>query len=624
MTDLESKLQALPKSPGVYLFKDAEGKVIYIGKARVLRNRVRQYFQQGHDGRYQYAHLVSRITDVEVITTDTELEALILENTLVRDQKPRYNIDLRDDKSFPYLRVTAEPFPRVFLTRHPVLDGSKYFGPFSDLQHLKGLIRVLRSMLKIRTCNLPLTEEGIAQGKFKACLELHIGRCNAPCIANESRSEYLLRIYDFIEVASGKGADVVDRLAAEMLRLAEELRFEQAAQLRDWLSALENLTQKQKVITPEPISRDIIGLLLEDNDGVLVVMQVRAGRMIGRLHYHLKKLREETPEQVLESALEHYYSGPVSMPEEILLPLPLVETDLISDWLRFRAGYRIDMAIPQRGEKARLAELAQRNAEQLLAEWKLARQSRERVPAALVALQTLLHLPRPPEVIVAFDISTLQGTDKVASMVVFHNGRAARSEYKRFKIRDVEGQDDFASMKEVVGRRFARIKDEQLEPPDLVLVDGGKGQLAAAGEALAELRLDSQPLIGLAKRLEEIFVPGDSEPLYIAKTSSALKLLQQVRDEAHRFAITYHRQLRTRRSLHSTLDDIEGVGPARRKALIHHFGTLKALREATLEQIETVPGVPRAIAESVHAFLHTDESPNPTPPHGPLLPESNA
>jgi excinuclease ABC subunit C len=624
MADLETKLQALPKSPGVYLFKDSEGKVIYIGKARVLRNRVRQYFQEGHDGRYQYAHLVSRIADVEVITTDTELEALILENNLVRDRKPRYNVDLRDDKSFPYLRITAEPFPRAFLTRHPVLDGSKYFGPFSDVQHLKGLLRVLRSMLKIRTCNLPLTEEGIAQGKFKACLELHIGRCNAPCIANESRAEYMLRIRDFMDVAAGKGAYVLARLDAEMQRLAEELKFEQAAQLRDWLSALDNLTQKQKVITPEPVNRDIVGLLIEDDNGVFVILQVRTGRMIGRLHYRIKKLREETPEQVLESSLERYYSEPVSIPDDVVLPCPLPETELLADWLSTRAGSRVNVIIPQRGEKARLAEMALRNAEQLLAEWKLARQTRERVPAALIALQELLRLPAPPEVIAAFDVSTLQGTDKVASMVIFRNGRAARSEYKRFKIRGVEGQDDFASMKEVVGRRFTRIKTEHIELPGLVLIDGGKGQLAAAVEALAPLGFSKQPMIGLAKRLEEIFVPGDSEPLYLAKTSSALKLLQQVRDEAHRFAITYHRQLRGRRSLRSALDDIEGIGPSRRKALLQYFGTMKALRAASQEQIAAVPGVPQSIAESVYTFLHSDESPNQTPSNDPLVSTSNS
>jgi excinuclease ABC subunit C len=615
MLPLEEKLQSLPKAPGVYLFKDDKGKVIYIGKARVLRNRVRQYFQNGSDGRYQFEYLVKNIADVEVITTDTELEALILENNLVRDRKPRYNVDLRDDKSFPFLRVTNEPFPRVFLTRHPVKDGSRYFGPFSDLFQLRGLIRVLRSMLKIRTCNLALTDESIVKGKFKACLEFHIGRCNAPCIANESREDYQARVRDFVEVAAGRGGDVIHELQNQMQRLAEDLKFEQAAQMRDWLASLENLTQKQKVISAEPINRDVIGLSMEDDEGVFVVFQVRGGRMLGRFHYRLTKLREESPEAVLETALEQYYTNPVSLPDEVMLPLPLAEEEWLIDLLREKAGKKVAILIPARGEKAHLIELARRNAEMLLEEQKLARQSKERIPAALIALQIQLKLPGPPKEIVAFDISTLQGTDKVASMVVFQNGRPARSQYRRFKIKTVENQDDFASMKEAVGRRFLRLKLEGQNFPNLVLIDGGKGQLAAALEALAETGVSDQPILGLAKRLEEIFLPGDPEPHYLARTSSALKMLQQIRDEAHRFAITYHRQLRGKRTLHSSLDEIPGIGPARRKALMKHFGSIAALREAKLEQIQQVAGIPDTSAVVVYNFFHQPSQENGNPEH---------
>jgi len=603
MASLEEKLRLLPPDPGVYLFKDAQGKVIYIGKARVLRNRVRQYFQEGSDGRYQYDSLVSHIADVEIIATDTELEALILENNLVRERKPRYNIELRDDKSFPFLRITHEPFPRVFLTRHPVLDGSRYFGPFSDLYHLKGLIRVLRGMLKIRSCNLPLTEEGAAQGKFKVCLQYHIGRCNAPCIANESREQYAARVRDFVEVVKGRGAEVIGRLQREMDTLAEDLRFEQAAQLRDWLSALESLTERQKMIFAEPVNRDVIGLAAEDDLGCLVVLQVRAGRMLGRLDYRLKHLRGRPPEEILETALERYYSEPVSMPEEILLPAPLPGGSLFGEWLRGKTDASVEIRVPERGEKARLTELANRNAELLLEEMSLQRKSRERIPHALTELQRQLRLDQPPQEIAAFDISTLQGSDKVASLVVFRKGRPARSEYRRFKIRTVEGMNDFACMREAVSRRFSRLRKEERPLPDLLLIDGGKGQLAAACEALAELGVSDLRVIGLAKRLEEIFLPGDPQPHNLPRTSSALKLLQHVRDEAHRFAITYHRQLRQKRSLRSLLDEIEGVGPVRRKALLVHFGTLKALQQASASDIEQVESIPNPLAERIAAFF---------------------
>ena len=603
MASLEEKLRLLPADPGVYLFKDAQGKVIYIGKARVLRNRVRQYFQEGSDGRYQYDSLVAHIADVEVIATDTELEALILENNLVREQKPRYNIELRDDKSFPFLRITHEPFPRVFLTRHPVLDGSRYFGPFSDLYHLKGLIRVLRGMLKIRTCNLPLTEEAIAQDKFKVCLQFHIGRCDAPCIAHESRERYAARVHDFVEVVKGRGAAVIRRLQQEMDALAQDLRFEQAAQLRDWLSALENLTERQKMISAEPVNRDVIGLAAEDDLGCLVILQVRAGRMLGRLDYRLKHVRDRLPEEILETAVERFYSGPVSIPEVILLPIALPEGSLLEEWLRQKADAGLEIRVPERGEKARLTELANRNAQLLLEEMRLHAKSREPIPHALTELQRHLHLDKLPQEIAAFDISTLQGSDKVASLVVFRKGRPARSEYRRFKIRTVEGMDDFACMREAVSRRFSRLQKEERPFPDLLLIDGGKGQLAAAGDALNSLGVANQPVIGLAKRLEEIFLTGDPQPRNLPRTSSALKLLQQVRDEAHRFAITYHRQLRQKRSLKSLLDEIEGVGPARRKALLSHFGSVKSLQQATTDDIAHVEGIPRPLAERIAAFF---------------------
>ncbi|MBI5059189.1 excinuclease ABC subunit C [candidate division KSB1 bacterium] len=605
---LEEKLRVLPKSPGVYIFRDAGGKIIYIGKASVLRNRVRSYFQDRNDGRPQFEQLVSRIRDVEVIPTDSELEALMLESTLIRQEKPRFNIDLRDDKSFPFLRITSEPYPRIFLTRHPVSDGSKYYGPFSDLFHLKGLLRVLRGLLKIRTCNLALSEELIARGKFKSCLEFHIGRCNAPCVAHESRADYLRRVADFHEVVSGKGSDVIQRLEQELEALAERLKFEEAAQLRDWLSALNGLTERQKVISAEPVHRDVIGLAVEDDVGCMAIFQIRNGRMVGRLHYRLRHLKAQSGGEILQSALEQYYADVATFPTEVYLPDAVPDEPLLRQWLQQRAGHRVELRVPERGEKAQFVELAQKNAALLLGESQLARQSQDRIPHSLKQLQAHFKLPALPVTIAAFDISNLMGTDKVASMVVFVNGRASRSQYRRYQIKGVAGIDDFAAMKEVVGRRFLRLQREHEALPDLVLIDGGKGQLHAALDALHQLGVASQPILGLAKTLEEVYIPGDPLPLNIPRNSSALKLLQQVRDEAHRFAVFYHRQLRKKRTLFSVLDEVDGIGPARRKLLLTHFQSLKKLEGATLEELESVAGIPPLVARSVFDFFHPPDS----------------
>jgi len=600
---LDTKLGALPKQPGVYQFKDSAGTIIYIGKAKILRNRVRSYFQKTNDGRYQYELLVSKIADVEVITTDTELEALILEATLIRKHKPRYNVDLKDDKSFPYLRITNEEFPKIFLTRKPVMDGSKYFGPFSDLRYLKGLLHVMRGMLKIRTCNLPLTDEGIAAGKFKDCLEYQIRRCNAPCVGRESRETYDKHVKDFINVIKGKDAEIIAGLRKEMQGHSDNQRFEQAAQLRDWLVAAAGLTQKQKVISAESVDRDICGLAIEDDNGYLVFMQVRAGRMMGRVHYRLRHLKDRANSEILESALQQYYASAVTIPGELVLPFAPDNLDLLTQWLKRTAGNKVEIIVPARGEKVQLVDLTRRNAELLLGEFKIARQQKSRIPASIKELQSRLGLPRLPRVIAGFDISTLQGTDKVASMVVFKNGRSVRSEYRKFKIKTVVGQDDFASMNEVIHRRFARLKREGTLFPDLVLVDGGKGQLAAAVAALQKLNINNQPILGLAKKIEEIYLPGEDTPYNLPKTSSGLKLLQQLRDEAHRFAITYHRSLRKKSSIHSQLEDIPGVGPAKRKALLMHFKSMQRLISASLEEIAEVSGFSEKSAKSVFDYF---------------------
>lgn len=602
--NLQEKLHALPLSPGVYIFRDKAGRIIYIGKARMLRRRVRQYFQQSHDGRYQFDALVSHIADVEVIPTDGELEALILENNLVREKKPRYNIELRDDKSFPFLQITREPFPRIFLTRNPVRDGSLYFGPFSNLVQLKPLIHVLRGLLKIRTCNLPLTAEGIAAGKFKKCIEYDIGRCTAPCIALETEATYNEHIRDYLQVLHGHGDDVVEALQQRIEALADELRFEEAGLLRDQLHSLAQLSQRQKVISPHPIDSDTISLAIEDHEGCAVVFQVRSGRMIGRLHYILRHLTDKEEAEAMTQFLEQYYAVTTLVPQEILLGTEISDPGLLSRWLSEKCGHKVEIHAPKRGEKARFLNLAYRNAQLLLGEYKRSQARKERVPKALAELQRILHLPTLPRHIEAFDISTSQGRQKVGSLVVFEEGKPAKSQYRRFAIKGVEGPDDFACMKQVIQRRFARLVREKRKLPDLLLVDGGKGQLSAARDALSSLGITGQPVIGLAKRLEEVFVPDDPLPQNIPRTSSALRLLQSVRDEAHRFAITYHRLLRKRKTLESVLDEIPGVGPARRRALLNHFGTMARLHGADIDDIEAASGISPKLARAVHDFLH--------------------
>ncbi len=609
---LRGKLESLPRSPGVYLFLDKAGKVIYIGKARALRQRVRQYFQQGHDGRYQFDALVSRIVDVEVIPTDSELEALILESNLVREKKPRYNIELRDDKSFPFLRVTREPFPRIFLTRKPVQDSSLYFGPFSNLAQLKPLIHVLKGLLKIRTCNLPLTPPAITTGKFKKCIEYDIGRCNAPCIGLEDEATYSRHIRDYVQVLQGHGSEVVATLHRQMEGLAADLKFEEAARLRDQLNVLARLTLRQKVISPHPVDFDVVALAIEDSEGCALVFQVRDGRMIGRLHYILRRLKGREEGEIASEFIEQYYSVSTLIPRELFVGVDVPEPDLLARWLSEKRGGKVDVRRPKRGEKARLLRLAYRNAELLLGEYKRAQARRERIPGSLLELQKALHLTQLPRRIEAFDISTLQGREKVGSLVVFQDGRPVKGEYRRFAIKGVDGQDDFASMSELIERRYSRIIKEGHKLPDLVLVDGGKGQLSAAREALQSVGIAEQPVIGLAKRLEEVFLPGDPLPQNIPRTSSALRLLQAVRDEAHRFAITYHRLLRKKRTLESTLNEIPGVGPARRTALLKHLGSMSRLRSAEVAEIEEVPGISPKLAHDIFEFLHRpsgDEEP---------------
>jgi excinuclease ABC subunit C len=601
--ELRKKLDRLPVSPGVYLFRNDQGRIIYIGKAKVLRNRVRSYFMRGNDGRYQYDRLVRAIQDLEVIVTDNELEAMILESSLVRHHVPRYNVTLRDDKSLPYLKVTKELYPRIYLSRRPARDGSRYFGPFTDVQHMKRLLKSLKGILQIRRCNLVITQSSIDRKKHRVCIYYEMGQCAGPCEGLVSPEDYIKNVDMFLDFLKGRTQPLADDLRQQMEDLASDQEFERAAEVRDQLRALEKLTVHQKVISLYAVSRDVIALAREEDDACAVIFRIRDGKLVGRMPFFLKGLGNSTDADILQAFLQQVYVSDDDLPDELHLPDPVPEMELFEQWLTQRRGKKVGVEFPKIGDKAKLLRLARENALLLLGERRLEVHKRQTAPEALVALKESLKLPRLPTRIEAFDVSNLQGQDAVASMVLFHNARPRRSGYRRFKIRTVDGIDDFAMMAEVVGRRYRRLKQEGKPMPDLIVVDGGKGQLHAAKRVLDTLKLNDIPIMGLAKRLEEVFLPGDPSPWNLPKTSAALKLLQRVRDEAHRFAIQYHRRLRGRRTRRSGLDSVPGIGPAKRTALLKHFGSLRGVRAATESELAEVPGISEALARNIRDRL---------------------
>jgi len=606
---LQDKLEALPTKPGVYLFKDAQGKVIYIGKAKVLRNRVRSYFQNGRLEGPKLARLRSRIADLETIVTDSEIEALILEANLVKEYRPRYNINLKDDKSYPYIRVTNERFPRIFPTRRIVKDGSRYFGPYTDVGAMRELLKTIHRIFPLRTCNYDLTEEAVAKRKYKLCLDYYIKKCDGPCEGLISEEDYNRIVEQVVNFINGKDRQVVHELRARMEHLANLRRFEEAARIRDQIQSIEQFQYKQKVVTDEPIDRDIVVLAVEDDDACGVVFKVRDGKILGRQHFYLKGVEHEPYENVVSSFVKQFYLKSDFVPEEIYLSGDIEDKAEIEAWLSERRGGKVRLVIPKRGEKANLVEMALKNARLLLQELKLQKmQAKDFVPHSVRALQRDLRLKKPPRVIEAFDISNIQGTDPVASMVMFVDGQPKKSGYRKFKIRTKSSPDDFAMMAEAVERRYSRLLKEGGPLPDLILVDGGKGQLSTTVRVLEKLGIRDLPVAALAKRLDEVFVPGSPDPQNIPKTSSGLKLLQRLRDESHRFANTFHQQLRRKRTTQSVLDLIPGVGPARRRALIKYFGSVSAIKEATLDEIASVEGIPESLAEQIWKFFHASSS----------------
>src|SRR5688572_21403774 len=609
-----AKVPHLPETPGVYLWKDAEGKVLYVGKAKRLRSRVRSYFTADHTSSVKTQALLRLIEDVDTIVVPDEAHALILENTLIKEHRPRFNIALRDDKSYPYIKVTvAEPFPRVFVTRRFLDDGSRYFGPYTDVGAMRRALNVVNRIFTVRSCHYDLPDDA----PERPCLDYHIGRCLAPCVGLQSMVAYRMMIDEVLLFLEGRAAEVVKRVRQRMTNASDQMDYERAAELRDALHHLEQMEEPTVVLRVEGGDQDAVGFARDGDDSCVVVLRIRGGKLVARDQRFLEHVEGETDGAILSAFLAGPYLIVVDRAAELLVPTDFEDRELLEQTL---GGTRI--RIPQRGPRRELIDLAEQNARHLLEEFKLASsEAEERATNPVYELQRELGLTKVPRSLVCFDISTSHGTDTVASCVWFENGRPRRAEYRKFRIKTVEGTDDFASMREVVGRYFRRRVEEGKSLPDLVVIDGGKGQLSAAGEAMAELKLDL-PLVSLAKRDEEIFIPSRLESLRLPRRSPALRLLQQARDEAHRFAITFNRARGKARTVTSRLLELPGIGPKRRRALLSAFGSLEGVLNASADAIAAVPGFSVASATKLLDALREPKTvpdiaaaPNdPTPP----------
>jgi len=558
---LQDKLSSLPAMPGIYQFFNEKGKVIYVGKAKNLRSRVRSYFQKNVDSPKTEV-LVSKINDLELIVTNNEIEALVLENNLIKDLKPRYNIILKDDKSFPYIRVTNEPFPQIFPTRNVIKDGSKYFGPYTDVKNMKISLRVISKIFKIRSCKLDITQQAIDKKKFKVCLDYHIKKCEGPCEGLVTQLHYNGMVSQVIKVLRGKTEELIQELKNQMGNASAKLDFEKAAEIRDRIDQLQVYSSKQKVVSNDLEDRDIISAAYEGKDVAATILNIRDGKLVGKRQLNLGCEVNEDAGQIFAAIIKFYYNEFVEVPREIIIETEPEDSEALIEWLNSKAVKKCKFVIPQKQSDTKsLLTMCKQNAQLQLKEIQLQRMKKDgNVPYALSALQRDLRLKNLPRVIECFDNSNLQGSDAVASMVVFVDGKPKKSLYRKFIIKTVEGPDDFASMREIIHRRYNKVLEENLPFPDLIMVDGGKGQLSSAVDILNELGMKNYEIIGLAKRLEEVFLPGESEAQSIPKTSSSLKLLQHVRDEAHRFAITFHRERRSKRTITSELIEIKGIG----------------------------------------------------------------
>jgi excinuclease ABC subunit C len=607
---VEEQLRTLPAKAGVYLFRDDAGEILYVGKAKSLRSRVRSYFQKTGDGRAQIRQLPGRVADIEVIVTGTEVEALHLEQNLVKRHRPPFNVRLRDDKSFPYIAVTVEDeYPRVMFTRERHRPGVTYFGPYANAKKVRETLDVLNRVFPYRPC------EGPKPGRHSGipCLDYHIDRCLAPCVGYVSQEDYRAIIDSVIEFLSGDVKPIQRELERRMHEAAAEERFEDAARYRNRLFAVQHLVERQSADRQSVGTADIVGFAAEGDRAVVQIFPLRGGKMVDRHSFHLENVAGQDVTTVLESFCLEYYGSAPSVPPQIVVPRDSGDLSALAEFLSGRRGARVEVRTAERGEKRRLQQLADENAQHtLVTEQAQTEQKRLRRFEALEELREALNLESLPIRIECYDISTAMGQDNVGSMVVFQDALPKNAHYRKFGIRDQVGMDDFAAMGEMVSRRFARLSDGTGEShdasfaaaPNLVVIDGGKGQLGAALEAMKAYDLPRVAVIALAKRIEEVFVPGQPDPIVLSRHSAGLQLLQRIRDEAHRFAVGFHRQRREARGFGSIFDDLEGVGPARRRALLNHFGSVEEMLAATPEELEGVPGVPPATARRIYAQLH--------------------
>ncbi|HET6643254.1 MAG TPA: excinuclease ABC subunit UvrC [Gaiellaceae bacterium] len=609
-TSLEAELKRLPAKPGVYLFRDAEGKILYVGKAKSLRPRVRSYFQQGGDTRAGIGGMVSRVADVEVVVTGTEVEALHLEQNLVKRHRPPYNVRLRDDKSFPYIAVTVEDeYPRVMFTRERHRRGVIYFGPYANAKKVRETLDVLNRVFRFRPC------EGPKPGRHSGipCLDFHIDRCYAPCVDYISREDYRNVIDGVIEFLSGETQPIIADLERRMHEAAAQENFEEAARYRNRLFSVRHLAERQAADKRAVGTVDVIGIAIEGNRAAVQIFPLRDGKMVDRYGFHLENVEGQDVGTLLEAFMLEYYGSAPSIPPQIIVPRDAGDTAALAEFLSERRGSRVEVRTAERGEKRRLQELADQNARLALeADVAKAEQSKLRRVEALEELREALNLESLPLRIECFDVSNIQEESPVAAMVVFQDGVPKKAHYRKFGMRRLDGQDDYAALAEAVSRRFAHLPTMTHEeydegfasPPNLVVIDGGKGQLSAAIQAMQAYDLPRVAVISLAKKEEEVFVPDRADPIRLDRHSPGLQLLQRVRDEAHRFALGFHRQRRDAKAKESIFDTLPGVGPARRRALIQHFGSAERFLDATQEELEGVPGMPAKTARSIYAQLH--------------------
>jgi excinuclease ABC subunit C len=610
LESLDKKLQVLPTRPGVYMFKDVKGQILYIGKAKSLRARVRNHFAADASSAKQ-DEMVRRIRDVDTIVVGSEAEALLLEANLIKAHHPRFNIRLKDDKKYPYIKVTVqEAFPRVYVTRSLDNDGARYFGPYTDVAAMRLALEVVKRLYTVRSCRYELPEETPA----RPCLDYHIGRCLAPCVGMQTRGQYAEMVVEILDVLQGRVDEVRDRVVADMKQAAERMEFERAANLRDVLNGLESIERRQRAVDLRGGDVDVMGVARDADRACAVLLRIRDGKLLGRELDFFENLGHETESSILSTAATRFYfgqgeHGTADLPREIFFPQEFEDRELIEELLNLndRLKRKISTHVPQKGDKLRLIELANTNARHLLEERVVLDESaKTRADDVLYELQEALELKVVPRVMVCFDISHLQGSEVVGSGVVFVNGEPKKGEYRRFRIKGDWGNDDFRSMHEVVTRYFKRRIDESLPIPDLAVIDGGKGQLSAARAAAVEVGATDVAFIGLAKKEEEIYLAGRPDPVRLPRTSQPLRLLQRLRNEAHRFAHSYNSKLRTKRTLRSELGDIPGIGPSRQRTLLEKFGSVKAVKEASASDIAALPGFSMKLAEQI---LHQLNSP---------------